>query len=137
LDFFARVELVNDVVNKIQQLANQIDHRHFLILAKVDHLALQTITHGSPFVFLNQHPAIQPEAEIPVHQLIELGDDCLEQRRNGDRVVDASRNVTDAKLEGWKERMRAAVPPNLFAVIDTAGLYQQINIAFKCWIRFK
>src|SRR5205085_2779055 len=122
LDLFARAEIIDDIVNEIQQLANQIDHGNFFVLAKVDHLALQPVTHGAPFVFLNQHPAIQTKAKISIHELVEFGDNSLKQRGDGDSIVNACRNVADAKLQSWEKRMRAAVPPDLFAVVDATGL---------------
>src|SRR5205814_9570920 len=122
LDLFPRAEFIDDIINEIQQLANQIDHGHFFVLAKVDHLALQPITHGAPFDFLNQHPAIQTKAKISIHEQVECGDNSLKQRGNGDGIVNARRNVADAKLQSWEERMRATVPPDLFAVVDAARL---------------
>src|SRR5437764_6513641 len=122
LDLLTRAEFIDDIINEIQQLANQIDHGHFFVLAKVDHLALQSITHGAPLVFLNQHPAIQTKAKVSIHELVEFGDNSLKQRGNRDGVVNTRRNVADAKFQGWEERMGTAVPPNLFAVVDAARL---------------
>ena len=64
LDLLARPEFVHHVVNKVQQLENQIARRHFFLLAKVDHLAVDSPTHGAPFVFLNQHAPVKAKAKI-------------------------------------------------------------------------
>src|SRR5207248_10324772 len=92
-------------------------------------------THGAPLVFLNQHPAIEAEAEILIDQFVEFGDDGLEKRGDGDGVVDARGNVADAKLECRKEWMRPGIPPNLFAVVDAAVLDQQVDVPLKTGIR--
>src|SRR5207244_8888962 len=130
-DFFARAEIVHHVVDEIQQLANQILRRNFLLLAEINHLPVEAPAHGAPLVFLNQHAAIEPEAEILIDQFVEFGDDGLEERSDSDCVVNARGNVADAKLERGKERMRPGITPNLFAVVDAAGLDQQIDVSLK------
>jgi len=35
LDLFARAEFVDNIINEIQQFANQIDYRHFFVLKQL------------------------------------------------------------------------------------------------------
>src|SRR6267143_666176 len=66
LHFFARPEVVQYVVDKVQQLENQIARWHFFLLAKVDHLAVEPPTHRTPFILLNQHAPIEAKAQVLV-----------------------------------------------------------------------
>src|SRR2546425_4245256 len=134
LDLFARAEIVEYVVDEVQQLANQIFYRNFLLLAEINHLPVEPPTHGAPFVFLDQHAAIEAETEILIDQFVELGDDGLEERGDSDCVVNARGNIADAKLQCGKEWMRPVIPPNFLAVVDAAGPNQQVDVALKPWI---
>src|SRR5712664_2597347 len=113
LDLFPRAEIVEHVVDKLQQLANQIFGGNFLLFAKIDHHAVQTVTHGAPLVLLNQHAPVETKAKVLLDQAGEFGDDGLEQSGDGDSVVDARGNVADAKLQRREKRMRPAIPPDL------------------------
>ena len=61
-------------------------------------------------------------------QLVELDRHGLEERGEGDRLLDPHRHVADAELEGVEERVRADVPPDLLAVVDAVGLDQQLDV---------
>src|SRR5437899_6586515 len=121
LNLFSRAEIVKHILNKLKQFANQITYWNFLLLAKIDHLAVQAVTHRAPLVLLNQHAPVQSEAEVLFNQLIELGNDCLKQGSDGHGVIDARRDVANAEFQRGKIRMRPAIPPNFLAVIYTAG----------------
>ena len=136
-DFLTRSEIIQHVIHKLQELANQIADGHLFLFAKIDQLAFQPVTHGAPFVFLNQRATVKPKAKILVDERIQFCDDCLKQRGDGDRVVNASGDIADAKFQRRKIWMRPDVPPYLFPVIDTAGLNQQIHITLKPGIRIK
>ena len=64
-------------------------------------------------------------------QLVELGDDGLAQRGDGDGLFQAHRHVADAELERREMRMRADVPPDLLRVVDAVGADQQVDIVFE------
>src|SRR6185503_13884791 len=113
---------IEHVVNNVEQLQNQVAHRHFLLLTEIDHLAVETPTHCAPLVFLNQHAPVKAETEVLFNQHVELRDDRLKQRGDGNRIVNARGDVADSKFKGGEKWMRANIPPNLFAVIDTLRL---------------
>src|SRR6266404_9050390 len=131
LDLFARAQIVQYVVNEVQQFEHEISCRHFFLFTEINHLTFQSPAHSAPLVFLNEHAPVETEAEILFHQLRQLGNNGLEQRGDSDRVIDARGDVADAKLQGRKNRMRPAVPPDLFAVVDAASLYQQLDITLE------
>src|SRR4030095_10726940 len=131
VNLFSRSQLINYVVDKLQQLQNQTPDRNFRLLAKIDHFAVESITNGAPLVFLNQHTSIQSEPKVLVDKRIQLRDNRLEKSSNGKRIVDARGNVTNAELQRWEKRMRANVPPDLFAVVDATRLHKEINVSLK------
>ena len=136
-DLFARIEFINDIIDKFEQFANQIFDRNFFLFAQIEQFSVETVTNRPPFVFLNQTAVIKPEAEIFVDQSIKFGNDRLKKRGDGDRVVNARRNVADAKFERREKRMRANIPLNLCRVLHTVHLDEQIDIALKLLVRFE
>src|ERR1051326_3108478 len=53
---------------------------------------------------------------------VELCDQCLEKGSNGDRVINAGWDITDAKLKRWEERVRTHIPIDLFAIVDASTM---------------
>src|SRR5215207_1069488 len=98
-DFFSRTQIVEDIIDKIYQLADQILYGHFFLLAKIEEFAVEAVADRPPFVLLNQPTMIQAETEVFLYQHGELGDDRLEQSRDGDSVVDPGRDVTDPEFK--------------------------------------
>ena len=44
-NLFARAKIVHDIVDELQKFTNEIAHGHFPALARIDHLAVEPITH--------------------------------------------------------------------------------------------
>src|SRR5215203_690926 len=59
LDLFARIELIDDVVDEIEQLADEILDRDFLLLAEVEQLSVEPVANRAPFVFLDEAAVIK------------------------------------------------------------------------------
>src|SRR6185295_17829910 len=112
-------------------------YRYFRLFTEVNQLPFESPAHRAPLVLLNQHAPVQTETKILIDQLIQLRDNRLKQRRNRKRVVDARGNITNTKFERREVWMRSNVPPDLFAVVDTAGLNQQIDVALERTVRIE
>src|SRR6185295_8781942 len=52
LDLFPRAQVIQNVINKHKQFANEITDWNFSPLAKVDHFPIESVAHCSPLVFL-------------------------------------------------------------------------------------
>ncbi len=44
IDFFATVEIVNNIINKIEQFVNQVGGWYFLSFSKIDQLTINSIS---------------------------------------------------------------------------------------------
>src|ERR1041385_4999758 len=130
-DLFPRAEFIHNLIDESQKFTNEIANRHFLAFAEIDHLSVESVTHGAPFVLFDQHLVMEPESQIVIEQSVELSDQCLKQSSNGDGVINARRNITDAKLQCGKEGMRPHVPIDLLAIVDASGLDQEFHITLK------
>src|SRR6266446_7532796 len=135
--FLTRPQRIENVVNKVEQLKNQISHRHFLLLAKIDHLTVESPTHRAPLVFLNQHAPVKPKAEILLNQHVEFCDNRLKQSSDGNRVVDPRGNVANAKLKRGEKRMRANVTPDFLDDVDAFCFDQPFDITLKTAVRIE
>src|SRR4029453_9186039 len=72
-------------------------------------------------------PAVLAPALVARVQPVELGYGRLDERGQGDRLVDAHRDGADPELEGGEERMRRDVPPDLLRVVDASGANEQVH----------
>src|SRR4030095_11883622 len=135
LNLLPRAQIVEHVVDKFQKLSHQIPRWYFLLLAKINHHAVEAPTHGAPLVFLNQHAPVQTKAEVLFNQFRQLGDNRLKQGGDRDGVINARGNIADSKLQWWGERMRPAVPPDLLPVVNATCLDQQLDVTLKARIR--
>jgi len=124
----AASQVVDHVVDEGQQLGDQVDRRHLLLLAEVDQLAADAIARRPPFVLVEQQPAIEAKAQVLLDQPVELGHHRLDQRGERDGLVDPHRHVADAELERVEVRVHADVPPDHLAVVDAVGLDQQLDV---------
>ena len=53
-DLLAAAEFVHHVVDELQDLADQVAHRHLRLLAEIDHLAVEAVARGAPLVLHDQ-----------------------------------------------------------------------------------
>src|SRR6185295_5621148 len=113
LELLAASEIVNNIINKIEQLQNQIPNRHFGLLSKVYQLAIKPPPNRPPFVFLNQRTSVESETHVHTVELRKFRHDCLDQCRQRYHFIDARWNVANTKLQRRKLRMRSNVPPDL------------------------
>src|SRR5882672_12122794 len=65
-------EVVHHIIHKFQQFGNQLPHRHFLFLAEVDQLSLDSVSCRPPFVFLDQTAPVKPPAHVALVQPVQL-----------------------------------------------------------------
>ena len=85
LHLLAAAQFVHHVVDEpLDQLADQVAGRQFLLLAEVDQLAVQTVADRSPLVLLDQVEWVDAEGHVVAAQLPHLGDDRLEDGRHDD-----------------------------------------------------
>src|SRR5437868_2579812 len=125
--FFARVEFIDDIVDEFKILAHKVAGWDFLLLAEIDQLAVEPITRGAPLIFHDQGPAIKTKSLICRIELIQLCYRGLNQGRQSYSLIGAHGDVTNAKLDGAEEWMRANVPPDFFGIVDAVGLDQELD----------
>src|SRR5690349_4154561 len=58
LDLFAGVERVNHIIDKIEQLADQVLAGNFFLLTEVKQHSVEAVAYRPPFVFLDQAAVI-------------------------------------------------------------------------------
>src|SRR5207244_162194 len=99
LNLAAAPELVDDIVDKREELERELAHRHLGAAAEVDQLAVEAPARRTPFVLLDQAAVIHAKSEIARPQLIQLDDDRLGERGDGNRGARRRRHVADPELE--------------------------------------
>src|SRR5205823_4596223 len=99
----------------------------FLLLAKIDQLAFQTIAGRAPLVLHNKGSAIEAESLVGRVELVQLGHGSLDQRRQRNRLIHSHGDITYAELERVKKRVRADVPPYFLGIIDAVCLDEQLD----------
>src|SRR5258706_2538620 len=129
-DGAAAAELVNDVVDEGKQLDGEIAHGHFSFLAEVDELAFDAVASGAPFIFFNEGAAINAKAHVARVEAMQLDDEGLGERGDGHSFFDFGGDIAHAELQRAKRRMRAHVPPDFFAAVDTVELDEEIEKTF-------
>src|SRR5439155_838392 len=103
-DLATRAELVDDVIDKLEELDREVAHRHLALDAEVDEVRVHAPAHRAPLVLLDERGRVLPETEVPVAQHEELRADRLDEGREADRLVDARRRVAHAELDRRVER---------------------------------
>src|SRR5438046_1790858 len=109
LDLASAIQLVDDIVDELEKLERELAHRHFCPAAEVDQLAVEPPARRPPLVLFDQAAMIRAEAEVSRPQLVQLDDDRLGERGDGDRCARSGRHVADAELQRSERRMRADV----------------------------
>src|SRR4051812_37656433 len=128
LDFPAAAKIVDHIVDKFEQLAGKLAHRHLAPLAEVDQLAVDAPAGGAPLVLFDQRAMIAAEPEIAFAEPIQLDDDRLRERGDGDRRARGGRHVADTELERPESRLRPQIPPDLLAVVDAVQLDELLDV---------
>src|SRR2546428_31241 len=59
---------------------------------------------------------------------MQLDDDRLDQRGDGDRFLNSRGNVTDAELQGSEGGVRTNIPPDFLSVVDTMEIHEQLHM---------
>src|SRR5262249_44620467 len=118
----AALQLIDHIVHELQKLDGQLAHRNFRALAKVDQLAVNSPTSGTPLVFLDECSPIEPESQVARIELMQLHDDGLRKPAKHHRRLWPSRDITNAEFQRSEGRVRTHVPPDLFRIIDTMQL---------------
>src|SRR3954454_6208862 len=126
LHFAAAPEIVEHVVDELEEFEREIAHRHLAPLAEVDQLAVDAPPRSAPLVLFDQRPVVAAEPEIARPQPVQLDDDRLRERRDGDRRARRRRHVADPELQRAERRMRPQVPPDLLAVVDAVELDERV-----------
>src|SRR3569833_1640282 len=117
---------IEHIIHKIQQLIDQHPGIDLLLFAKVDQVTVDTISAGPPFILIDQRPRILYIVHVPAAQLVDLYTDGLEQRGDTDGLIHCHGYITDPELHRIEEWVNPQVPPDLFGVVDTVGLHQQL-----------
>src|SRR5207245_7926087 len=128
LDRLPRAQLIHDIVDELDDLDRELSHRDLRLLAEVDQVAVDAIPNRSPFVLGDQSRHVLAKTEVACAELQQLGADGLHQGGEADRLLEPGRHVAHSELEGWKARVGAEVPPDLLAVVDRAGLDQELDV---------
>ena len=63
-DLFSGTEVVENIIDKFQQLADEVFNRHLLLLTKIQELAVESISNGPPFVLLDETAVVKTETEV-------------------------------------------------------------------------
>src|SRR5882762_10261742 len=87
-DGAAAAELVDNIVDESEELDGEVAHGDFGLLAEVDELALDTVARGAPFIFFDQGAAVDAVAHVAGVETMELDDDGLRERGDGDGFFD-------------------------------------------------
>ena len=135
LEVVLRLEDLGRLRDELEDLPDQRADRDLLLLAEVDELAVEPVAHRAPLVLLDQRARVLAEREVAAVEQVELAHQRLDERRDGDGVVDARRHVADADLDGVEEGMGPHVPPDLLGVVDTARLHEQVDVALEGGVR--
>lgn len=64
LDLFSRIQRVNHLINEIKQLADEVLHRNFFLLAEVEQLAVKAVADRPPLVFEDKAAMVDAEPEV-------------------------------------------------------------------------
>src|SRR5205807_2372927 len=135
LDRLPRAQLIHDIVDELDELDREVSHRDLRLLAEVDQVAVDAIADSSPLVLGDQSRHVLAKTEVARAELEQLGADGLHQGCEADRLLEPGRHVAHAELEGWKARVGAEVPPDLLAVVDRAGLDQELDVVLVLVVR--
>src|SRR6266566_6330106 len=132
----AAAQVINYVIDEVQQFADRVTHAETALPHEIDLRGIQAIAHCAPLVFIDEIARQHVGAHAALVQPGQHGDEGLAERCNGERIFHADRYVADTKFDGLEERMRAYIPPDLFAVIDAAspdeGLHIVVEFAPRC-----
>src|SRR5438477_3926779 len=131
VELLAAAQFVNHVVDKREQLEDQIANGNLRLLTEVDQLAVQAPADCSPLVFLNERAPIKTKAHIHPIELGKFRDYRLNERGERNDFVDSRRYVTDAKLQGRECRVRADIPPYLLRFVDAPCLEEKIDVVVE------
>src|SRR5882757_9458524 len=129
----AATKIVYNIVNEIKELIDQHSCIHFFFLAKIYHEPINTVTAGPPFIFIQQGARILNEVHILRTQLIYFSAYRLEQGGNSDCFIYRHGYIANTKLDRVEKRVYAKVPPDLFSIVNTIGLDQELD---KIVVRF-
>src|SRR6188472_2437344 len=100
-------KMVNNGINKIKQFIYECTGVHFFFFSKIDHSAINTISAGSPFIFIKQCPGVLNKIQVLATQKINSCTYSLEKGCDGDRFINGKRDITNAKFYGIKKRMHS------------------------------
>lgn len=115
--------------DEVDQFAHQGAGGQLGLLAEVDHFAVETVAGGAPFVLVDQLFGEDTEGDVSLTQLPVPEHEGLTKCGDGDGLVDAGTEITDAKFQSWIEVMGAHVPPDLAGVGDAAGIGKSLDQA--------
>src|SRR5713226_10280937 len=79
-DGAAAAELVDNVVDKGEQLDGKIAHGHLGLLAEIDELAFDAVARGTPLVFFDERAAVDAKTHVTGVEPVQLYDDGLGER---------------------------------------------------------
>ena len=68
---------INNIINKVEQFVNQYPGIYFFFLTKINQVAVDAITAGPPFVFIDQCALVDNEIQILRSEFINFGADSL------------------------------------------------------------
>ena len=131
VDFSATAQVVNHIIYEIQQLAYGLAHAESTYLRIIDHLGIQAEPHGVPLVLLYKVIRQQGSPQAHVIEPGQFRDESLAEGDNRHSIVNRPRHIEDTELNSIEKGMWAYIPPDFFAIIDTAGFDEGLHIGVK------
>ena len=111
----------------MKQLEKKVSQGDFDLFAEVDQFAVEAVPRGAPLIFHDKRTAVEAEALIVAVELVELGDQGLDERGDGDGFFEAHGKIHDAELESGEVRMGTDIPPDFLGAIDAVGLDEEVD----------
>src|SRR5262249_32647749 len=98
-DLPTAVQLINDIIDEFEEFQDQVSGGYLLLLTEVYKLSIKAPPDGPPLILLYESAAVEPEPHVLPVQFVQLGDYRLEQRRNGNNLIDFRRNITNPEFK--------------------------------------
>src|SRR4030095_4636907 len=131
--------MINDVIYKIQEFIDQDPGIYFFLFSKSSESAIDAVSAGPPFVFIDQCPGVLNKVQILRAQLIDFCANSLEQGGKSNGFFNGHRDITNAEFNSIEKRMNPQVPPYFFSIINAIRFHQEFHIilirlnAVKCF----
>src|SRR4051812_25251726 len=124
-----RTDLLGVLAQAVELAARKVAGTDLLAGGQVDKLTGQSVASGQPLVLVEDLPRQVGQVRRGAESLGELVDHRLDQRGEGERVLDAGLRVADADLDRAELRVRPHVVPEVGVVGHHAGVDHERDLA--------